>query len=77
MAIRIRKIDGKAVALCAAKNGPKEGDLYLDDNIHHALSTKFALDFKEMGFLKAALADKKLVALMEKSINLKKLMKSH
>ena len=45
MAIRIRKVDGKTIALCAAKSIPKEGDLYLDDSIHHALTTKFGLDF--------------------------------
>lgn len=47
MSIRIRIVDGYMVALCAAKTKPKKGDIYLDDNIHHALSTKFAIDWNE------------------------------
>jgi len=35
------------IALCAAKTKAKKGDIYLDDNIHHALSTKFAIDWNE------------------------------
>lgn len=49
MAIRIRTINGATIAICAAITEPKEGDLYLDDNIHHALSTKFSLDFNSEG----------------------------
>ena len=52
MAIRLRKINGKLVALCAAKSEPQIGDIYLDDNIHHALTQKFERDFKNMGFLR-------------------------
>ncbi len=52
MAIRIRFINGDTVALCAAESEPEEGDLYLDDNVHHALTLKFEADFKSMGFLK-------------------------
>lgn len=48
MAIRIRKINGVIVALCAAKTFSQPGDIYLDDRIHHALSTKFALDFNSI-----------------------------
>lgn len=44
MAIRIRVVDGVTVALCAAKSVPKEGDVYLDDNIHYALTVKFMAD---------------------------------
>ena len=51
MAIRIRKIKGELVALCAAKSSPEKDDLYLDDNIHHALTLKFENDFHRMGFL--------------------------
>lgn len=51
MAIRIRNIKGFAVALCAAKTVAKEGDIYLDDNAHHALSTKFTVDFESEGIL--------------------------
>ena len=62
MAIRVRKvklsqskpggIEWSYVALCAARTSPAEGDLYLDDNIHHALSQKFEADFRKMGFFK-------------------------
>lgn len=48
MAIRIRIINGVTIALCAARSMPKEGDIYLDDAIHGALSTKFALDLNSM-----------------------------
>lgn len=65
MAIRIRKVDGHTIALCAACTEPKEGDLYLDDNIHHALSTKFGLDWYEEGQLDDPLVDEVLVPLMK------------
>ena len=64
MAIRIREIKGHTVALCAAETRPKEGDLYLDDSIHHALSTKFGLDWVQEGFLEKSLADPILEDLM-------------
>lgn len=47
MAIRIRKIDGHIVALCAAKTKEQKGDIYLDDGVHEALATKFAVDWNE------------------------------
>ncbi len=53
MAIRIRKLDGELVALCAAEHEAAEGDIYLHDGVHHALSKKFHADFKAMGFLRA------------------------
>ena len=47
MAIRIRRIaDFGLVALCAAEVDACPGDLYLDDEMHHALSAKFALDYR-------------------------------
>lgn len=52
MAIRVRIQDGHYVALCAAKSEPLPDDLYLDDNVHYALSNKFESDFKKMGFWK-------------------------
>jgi len=42
MAIRLRKLDGTWVALCAVESDPKNGDIYLDDAIHYALACKFA-----------------------------------
>ena len=52
MAIRLRKIDGKWKALCAAKYKLHLDDIYLDDAQHHALSEKFMGDFNKMGFIK-------------------------
>lgn len=52
MAIRIREIKGVTIALCAAKTEKQEGDIYLDDKAHHALSNKFELDFKSEGMIK-------------------------
>lgn len=64
MAIRIRVIEGCTVALCAAVTEEKEGDLYLDDGVHHALSTKFGVDWVEEGFLDEDSADPVIKRLM-------------
>ena len=40
------------VALCAAESLPEEGDVYLNDSMHGALTEKFEKDFKQMGFMK-------------------------
>lgn len=69
MAIRIRTIKNTVIALCAAKTVAKDGDLYLNDSIHHALTTKFGLDWYEEGFLEKTMADKRLVKLMKKEEN--------
>lgn len=44
MAIRLRKVKGHLVALCAAASVAKPGDIYLDDAQHEALVNKFARD---------------------------------
>ena len=64
MAIRIRNIKNRTVALCAAKTFPQAGDIYLDDSVHHALSTKFSVDWVEEGRLKKDLADDEIKFLM-------------
>lgn len=46
MAIRIRRLPGIVVALCAAETDAVEGDLYLDDGQHYALAAKFARDWE-------------------------------
>jgi len=51
MSIRLRKTEIGLVALCAARSIPKTGDVYLDDNVHQALSVKFDLDFANTGVL--------------------------
>lgn len=66
MAIRIRKVDGHVVALCAAETKPELGDLYLDDSVHHALSTKFAIDWDSEGLETADLADERIAELMKR-----------
>ena len=66
MAIRIRVINNITIALCAAKTEHKDGDIYLDDNIHHALSTKFGLDWYSEGLIEKQLADEVLIDLMIK-----------
>ena len=44
MAIRLRTHEGGRVALCAATHEAQDGDLYLDDADHVALSEKFAME---------------------------------
>lgn len=56
MAIRLRFIKGRMIALCAARSVAKAGDGYLDDAIHHALAEKFRADFASEGY--NTLADK-------------------
>lgn len=51
MAVRLRKTEAGLVALCAARSVPKDGDIYLDDCAHHALSVKFDLDFASEGLM--------------------------
>lgn len=65
MAIRVRNINGTIIAICAAKSQSKEGDIYLDDSIHHALSTKFTVDFASEGLMTRDVADKELIELMK------------
>jgi hypothetical protein len=48
MAIRLRIVDGTQVALCAAKTLPQEGDIYLDDAWHYAISQKYWRDYDEI-----------------------------
>ena len=45
MAIRLRIIDGEMIALCAAKTKAREGDIYLGDAEHYALTCKFAREW--------------------------------
>ena len=65
MSIRIRNVDGVTVALCAAETDPLPGDVYLDDAAHHALSTKFGLDWQEEGFISNPPVDTVLVEVMQ------------
>jgi hypothetical protein len=57
MAIRIRNVDGHIVALNARLTAQQPDDIYLDDAVHHALSTKFGVDFADMGFMNESIAD--------------------
>ncbi len=69
MAIRIREINGITVALCAAKTTAEDDDIYLDDSVHHALCTKFGVDWFEEGRLIADLADENIKKLMIETEN--------
>lgn len=51
MAMRVREIKGKLVALCAAKTEAREGDLYLDDSVDHAIRRKLQADFIREGLV--------------------------
>jgi len=64
MAIRIREIEGHTVALCAARTKAQIGDTYIDDDAHHALSTKFMVDFESEGLLVDPPIDDKIKPLM-------------
>jgi hypothetical protein len=46
MAIRLRRVQGVLVALCAAETDAQIGDHYLDDEVHYALAAKFARDWR-------------------------------
>ena len=46
MSIRVRRIDGKLVALCGAQSTAEEGDIYLDDEVDHAVRKKLYTDFE-------------------------------
>ena len=65
MAIRLRTVNGVRVALCAVESDPMPGDVYLDDGDHHALSTKFGLDWQSMGFIASPPIDENVTATME------------
>lgn len=49
MAIRIRRVEGKLVALCAAESDAEEDDVYLNDHEDHALRRKFIKDYESEG----------------------------
>lgn len=44
MAIRLRTVNDKLIAVCAACTVEKDGDFYLDDAQHYALMQKFDRD---------------------------------
>jgi hypothetical protein len=50
VSIRIRIVNGVSIALCAARSIEQQGDIYLDDAAHHALTEKFSEDFTSEGF---------------------------
>lgn len=49
MAIRLRMVRDKWVALCAVESDPKDGDIYLDDSKDCALRAKFKKDYISEG----------------------------
>jgi hypothetical protein len=48
MAIRIRRVNGKTFAFCAAETDAMEGDIYLDDDVHYALTLKQLYETKDI-----------------------------
>ncbi len=46
MAIRLRKVEGTLIALCAAETDPMPDDVYLDDGQHYAIAAKFWRDYQ-------------------------------
>ena len=64
MSIRIRKINGHTIAICAAISEAKEGDIYLHDGIHEALATKFSCDWNSTGMMKHDISDQRKIPLM-------------
>ncbi len=46
MAIRLRTVEGRLIALCAAETDPIPGDVYLDDGQHYAIAAKFWRDYQ-------------------------------
>ena len=50
MAMRLREIDGRWVAVCAAVTKPKIGDIYIDDAQAHAIRAKLSLDNLKDGY---------------------------
>ncbi len=65
MSIRLRKVNGILIAFCAARSVEKPGDIYLDDNAHHALAEKFARDFYSEGSI-VRVPDSREAALAER-----------
>jgi len=66
MSIRLRVVDGYLIAICAARSVPKEGDVYLDDTAHHALTIKFGLDHSSERGAEPWSANEPEVKLMER-----------
>lgn len=60
MAIRLRVVEGKLIAVCAACTVEKDGDFYLDDPQHYALMQKFDRDLRDGGC-----NDEQILALVE------------
>ena len=51
MAVRLRWIKNKLVAICAVRSEEKEGDVYLDDSQDHALRRKYIADYIREGLI--------------------------
>ncbi|MCA1971813.1 MAG: hypothetical protein LDL44_03165 [Caenispirillum sp.] len=51
MAMRLRRIDGILIAVCAAKAPAAPGDIYLDDEADHAIRRKIDRDMREEGLI--------------------------
>jgi len=68
MSIRLRRIEGHLVAICAAASTPQTGDIYLDDEQHYALAQKFWRDYRSFTGLPVDLEDERRAGQAEKVI---------
>lgn len=66
MAMRLRIVGSTPVALCAAKTEAAEGDIYLDDRWHYAISQKYWRDYEEIEIIDEE--DVKLAGLIEETM---------
>jgi hypothetical protein len=69
MAIRIRRVKGLYVALCAAESQPDPGDIYLNDGMHSSLTEKFTKDFESEGLIAKPMSDEEAESLTDKLID--------
>ncbi len=63
MAMRLKKIDGDWIAVCAAKTTSEVGDVYIDDVQDHAIRAKIAHDYRSEG-LDVPLVSRDLIEVM-------------
>ncbi len=64
MAMRLRKVHGIWIAMCAAKTIKKSDDVYIDDTQDHAIRAKISYDNRLEG-LNVPVLDKKLDEIMK------------
>lgn len=61
--MRLRKVNGKWIAVCAARTTKKTNDIYIDDEQDHAIRSKISFDNRSEG-LRVPVLDENLDKLM-------------